>query len=293
MINEQLDYLQEELEAEIIWEQYLNEGFGDLSVDKLKRSVVQNTSRLNQVAFQLGLDIGKVTSRDIMEVEKILRSGFDAGQDVINTTKRLFVYLVHVLRRAWTPKKLSGAERITSTFFLFVIGFFMVLFLNTFIARVGATLLLKFKSGPKAVIVLLARTILAGPITEELFKRFMIKKFGIKPALATSVGFAGFEWFRKLTGMLKRGMTRPQILLDLLARIFFHTYTTAIQSVGMKIDEMRGDDKRTFEFYGFVTAVAIHAILNIRYMGAKRIGLDMRTMDTLSTIWNNKAEFVQ
>lgn len=278
-----IDEYLNEIEIQEIERLYIEEGLRDISFSKMKSAVEKNTDKLYSVAKDVGIDIKKITQQDFLAIGKIMRSGFENGQNIRNTSINIFKYIIGILKRVWTPA--SVGEKITSGVIFFAIGVTLLLVIHGFLTRVTFGLLLKFKTGPKAAITFILRNILS-PITEEFFKRFMIKKLGKKGGIISGAAFGVFEWFTRLKSLLTKG--KFEVIKDLVSRIIFHTYTAVVQAGGMKIDELRGDDKRTFEYASFIFAVVVHSLMNITYLVKTNLG----GVGNLVALWKGDASFV-
>jgi hypothetical protein len=278
-----IDEYLNELEIQEIERLYIEEGLRDISFSKMKSDVEKNTDKLYSIAKDVGIDIKKITQQDFLAVGKIIRSEFENEQNIRKTSINIFKYIIEILKRVWTPATVG--EKITSGVLFFVLGVTLLVVIHGFLTRVTFGLLLKFKTGPKAVITFILKNILS-PITEEFFKRFMIKKVGKKGGIISAAAFGVVEWFFRLKKLLTQG--KFEVIKDLVSRIIFHTYTAVAQAGGMKLDELIGDDKRTFEYAAFIFAVVVHSLMNITYLVKTNLG----GVGNLVALWKGDASFV-
>ena len=257
-----------ELEIQEVERLYIEEALKDISLSKMKTASDKNLKRINKIAVDIGVDIKKVNQRDFKKIQSIIRKGFERNHDIKGTSKAIGKYIIEVTKRVWKPK--TTGERISSSFLMFVLGIVFLLVIHHSAKRLLLSLMIKFKSGPKVVIPLILKTILTGPVTEEFFKRFMIKKYGNKSGIISGAAFGFVEWALRLKGLMKG--SKLAMMKDLAVRLVFHTYTSVVQVGGIELDKMTKNDQRTFEYSGFVVMVAFHSVINFGYIVEHGLG---------------------
>lgn len=229
--------------------QIITERFDLLTKEKILHQVKTNSSAIKKYLLGLGLDIKKVTLTDAKNLGNIIRTGFEEKESIQNVAKKVIEYIITLIKRIWHPSK--TAEKIASSMILGVILTLLVALINSFGATILSYFIVKLSTGVSAVALLLLKWFLLGPVTEELMKRFFLKKLNNYGFISTAI-FAGIETVEYAT--------RADWLSQLFFRLVTHLFSATIQKIGIYFSEKTG--KKWIEYVAFIIAVIFHAAVN-------------------------------
>lgn len=266
LVDSYLDYIQTPnimymTESEMI--EYINEAFINIDKDKIKKQITENSKQIRVFLYKFGIDIKKVAKNDASQLINIIKKGFQEGKQPQNVAKKVLKKIIQILKRIWKPpEETSIGEKITSGMVIGLVTIFAVACINTFITRISVKVFKKAGSGAISAITLFLKWLLSGAFTEELMKRFFIKKYGKLKGIGLGGVFFGF--IEAILYKIQRG---EPIISGALNRMFMHSYTAFVQAMGIKLDEVLGNEKRTFEYMAFIFMICLHAYLNMRNTG--------------------------
>jgi len=254
--------------------QIITERFDLLTKEKILHQVKTNSSAIKKYLLSLGLDIKKITLTDAKNLGSIIRTGFEEKESIQDVAKKVIKYTITLIKRIWNPS--GTAEKIASSMILGVVLTLLVAFINLFGSTILTYFITKLSSGVSAVALLLLKWFLLGPITEELMKRFFLKKLNSYGFISTAL-FAGIETVQYAT--------KADWLSQLLFRLITHLFTTSIQKLGIYFSEKTG--KKWIEYIAFIIAVIFHAAINFN------AELDRVGFDALIKIMSGSAKLVR
>ena len=122
-----------------------------------------------------------------------------------------------------------------------------------------ADLAVKLSKGPLAATVLFFRWALGGALSEEIMKRFFLKKFGKGGGIAMTALFGVIE---ALSKKIQKG---EPLAKGIMMRVIVHSYTAFGQAVGIYLSEKF--DNKFPEYFFFFLMVMFHTFLNLKGSG--------------------------
>jgi hypothetical protein len=232
--------------------QIITERFESLSKEAILNQIKTNTIAITNYLKDLGINIKDVTSKDAKTIANIISNGFANKESPEKVSKKVISFLAIVIKRIWNPS--TTAEKIESAAFLGIILTVLVAIVNSFLDIFLAKLAKFLSEGILAVLTLFIQWILSGPITEELLKRFFLKKL-------KNYGFISVGVFAFIETVFSYTKTST-FSFQLIYRLFVHLFLAFIQKIGIWASEKT--DIKWFEYAAFILAVIIHSANNVR-----------------------------